>query len=141
MMFALVPAFTAPTVRTAVSVPATSRDTRVCSRMIVAAAMTTGSTVASGRDPCPPAPCSVTFIESDAAKAGPLRETERARGDRGDVLAEHHVRAWNPREEVVVDHRLRPAPGLLGGLEETDQRARPGVAARSTGARPRRAGR
>ena len=56
MMFSLLPARSVPTVRTAVSVPAISRDTIVCSRSTVAAAITTGSTVVSGREPCPPLP-------------------------------------------------------------------------------------
>ncbi len=73
MMFALVPARSAPTVSTAVSVPATSRETTVCRRITVDAAMTTGSTVASGREPCPPAPVRVTRRLSVVANAGPDR--------------------------------------------------------------------
>ena len=43
-------------VSTAVSVAGTSRETTVCSRITVAAAITTGSTETSGREPCAPRP-------------------------------------------------------------------------------------
>jgi hypothetical protein len=56
MMLLLVPTWMLPTVRTAVSVGATSRETTVCSRTTIDAASTTGSTVACGIDPCPPRP-------------------------------------------------------------------------------------
>lgn len=46
----------APMVSTAVSVAGTSRETTVCSRITVAAAITTGSTETSGREPCAPRP-------------------------------------------------------------------------------------
>ena len=71
MMFSLLPARIVPTLSTAVSVPASSRATIVCSRMTVAAAMTTGSMVVSGREPCPPAPWSVTRTVSEPANTGP----------------------------------------------------------------------
>ena len=51
MMFTAVPARMTPTETTAVSLPPTSRDTTVCRRITVAAAITTGSTDASGREP------------------------------------------------------------------------------------------
>ena len=56
MTFSFVPACKTPTVTTAASVAATSRDTMVCSRMTVAAAMTTGSMLAWGMEPCAPRP-------------------------------------------------------------------------------------
>src|SRR6478736_6265130 len=56
IIFSFVPARRAPTVTTAVSSPATSRETTPCNRMTVAAAITTGSTPASGREPWAPRP-------------------------------------------------------------------------------------
>ena len=67
MMFSFVPARIAPTVTIAVSVPAISRDTTVCRRMTVAAAITTGSIETSGREPWAPLPNSVIFTLSAAA--------------------------------------------------------------------------
>ena len=130
MMFALVPALRAPTVTTAVSVPATSRETRVCSRITVAAAMTTGSTVASGRDPCPPAPWRVTLSESDAANAGPLRRPSMPAGIGAtcwpSTTSGRGTRV--NRSSSTID--LRPAHRLLGGLEEEEHGSAPGVAGR-----------
>lgn len=54
--FSLVPACNAPTVTAAGSSGPTSRDTTVCRRITVAAAMTTGSMLACGIDPCAPRP-------------------------------------------------------------------------------------
>ena len=54
--FSLVPACSAPTVTTADCAGATSRDTIVCRRRTVAAAITTGSMLASGIDPWAPRP-------------------------------------------------------------------------------------
>ena len=116
-----------PTVSTAVSVPAISRDTTVCSRITVAAAITTGSTVVSGREPWPPLPCNVIRIESVARERRPRAQREHARGQRGDVLAQHDVRAAEPVVEPVVDHRPGARAELLGGLEHREQRAGPGV--------------
>lgn len=65
--FALLPATSRPTVTTAKSAGATSRATTDCSRRTVAAAMTTGSTVVSGMDPCPPRPWRVIRRLSVAA--------------------------------------------------------------------------
>ena len=56
MTFSFVPACSDPMVTTAASVAASSRDTIVCSRSTVAAAMTTGSMAACGIDPCAPRP-------------------------------------------------------------------------------------
>ena len=56
MTFSLSPACSDPTVTTAASAAAISRDTMVCNRSTVAAAMTTGSTLAWGIDPCAPRP-------------------------------------------------------------------------------------
>ena len=67
MMFDLVPAVIFPTVTTAKSDAATSRDTTVWSRITVDAAMTTGSTVALGMEPWPPLPCRTMRRPSMAA--------------------------------------------------------------------------
>ena len=56
MTLLLVPAWQLPTVTTAVSPGATSRDTMVCSRTMIMAASTTGSMVCCGMEPCPPRP-------------------------------------------------------------------------------------
>ncbi len=73
MMLLLVPAFTLPTVTTAMSPGATSRDTTVCSRTTIMAASTTGSTVFCGVEPCPPRPYTVTLRLSAADMNGPGR--------------------------------------------------------------------
>ena len=44
-----------------------------------------------------------------------------------DVLAEGDVRARDLAGESVVEHGLRAGGGLLGGLEERDERAAPGL--------------
>ena len=67
------PAWIEPTVTTATSRGSTSRETIVCRRMTVAAAMTTGSIVACGREPWPPRPRSVTVSPSEAAICVPGR--------------------------------------------------------------------
>ena len=51
MMLFLLPASIRPTVTTAVSRGLISRDTTVCKRITVAAAITTGSIVVSGSEP------------------------------------------------------------------------------------------
>jgi hypothetical protein len=56
MTFSFVPACSAPIVTTADCAAATSRETIVWSRRTVAAAITTGSMLASGIDPCAPRP-------------------------------------------------------------------------------------
>ena len=50
------PAWMLPTVSTAVSPGATTRDTTVCNRTMIMAASTTGSMVCCGMAPCPPFP-------------------------------------------------------------------------------------
>ena len=80
MTFSTVPACSAPTVTTALSAGATSLDTIVWSRSTVAAAITTGSTVVSGREPWPPCPCSTTRSASEAANAGPARRPSSPAG-------------------------------------------------------------
>ena len=62
-----------PTVMTAASNGETSRETIVCSASTVRAAMTTGSTVASGRAPWPPAPKIVMRTMSLLLSIGPAR--------------------------------------------------------------------
>ena len=73
MMFSLLPACSEPTVTTTESAGATSRATIVCSRSTIAAAITTGSTVAWGVEPWPPRPCTVTRRLSAAAMNTPPR--------------------------------------------------------------------
>ena len=119
------PAWIEPTVTTATSRGSTSRDTIVCSRMTVAAAITTGSIVECGREPCPPRPSRVTVSPSDAAICVPERTPIVPAGQRRDVLAEHDVGLREAVEHAVGDHRLRAGAVLLGGLEDGDDRARP----------------
>ncbi len=71
MMFCFVPAWNVPTVTTARSDGATSRDTIVCRRTTIEAASTIGSIVFSGCDPWPPRPCTVTMTWSLPAMTGP----------------------------------------------------------------------
>ena len=52
---------------------------------------------------------------------------DRAGRKRGDVLAEHDVRAGEAVEHAVGDHRLGALAVLLGGLEHRDDGARPRV--------------
>ncbi len=73
MTLLLLPAWQLPTVRTAVSPGATSRDTIVCSRTMIIAASTTGSTVFWGIEPWPPRPYTVILTLSAADRAGPER--------------------------------------------------------------------
>jgi hypothetical protein len=73
MMFPLLPAWNAPTVTTALSDMPISRDTIVCRRMTHAAPITTGSTVDSGDEPCPPFPNNVTSQVSDMDRRSPGR--------------------------------------------------------------------
>ena len=54
--FSLVPAWSAPTVTTTASDGPTSRETIVCNRNTVEAAITTGSMLACGIEPCAPRP-------------------------------------------------------------------------------------
>lgn len=71
MMLSFVPACRRPTVTTADSAGGTSRATMPWSLVTTFAAISTGSTVASGREPWPPLPWRVTFRESAAAISGP----------------------------------------------------------------------
>lgn len=70
-MFALVPAWRAPTVTTPKSPGAISRATRVWRRVTIAAASTTGSTPRCGIEPCDPAPCTITRIDTEELSTGP----------------------------------------------------------------------
>ena len=73
MTLLLVPAWQLPTVTTATSPGVTSRDTMVCSRTMIMAASTTGSTVFCGAAPWPPRPYTVILMLSAAAMNGPER--------------------------------------------------------------------
>ncbi|GAA0424903.1 hypothetical protein GCM10009543_20010 [Leifsonia naganoensis] len=64
----------------------------------------------------------------DGGHRGAGVRAEHAGGQRGDVLAEHDVRRGYGVVEPAVDHDLRPAAVLLGGLEDGDHGAGPGVA-------------
>jgi hypothetical protein len=54
------------------------------------------------------------------------------------VLGQRHRRGRNQVGQAVIDHRPRPVAGLLGGLEQRDQRAGPVLPA--PGEQVRRAG-
>ena len=128
MMFALVPAGRRPTVTTAKSAAATSRDTTVWSRITIAAAITTGSTVVSGMDPWPPRPWSVIRTVSVAAYAGPACSPTKPAGS-GVTCWPRTTSGLGKRvPQAVVDHRLGAHAQLLGRLEDRHQGARPGVA-------------
>ena len=71
MMLYLVPPWIDPTVSTTGSNGSFSRETSVCQPSTVFAAITIGSTVASGCAPCPLLPKSVTSTESTLASAYP----------------------------------------------------------------------
>lgn len=71
MMFGAVPASIRPTVSTADSRGAISRLTTLWSRVTRYAAVSTGSTVVSGRDPCPPRPCTTISMSVVADRISP----------------------------------------------------------------------
>lgn len=73
MTLPVVPAWSEPTVTTAASSAAISRETIVWRRRTVAAAMTTGSTLDSGIEPWAPRPKSRTSRPSAAACVVPGR--------------------------------------------------------------------
>jgi len=103
-MFAFVPALNDPMVTTPISVAAISRETMPCKRITVEAAMTTGSMVASGREPCPPDPYNVTRSESEAAYATPVRSPSIPAG-RGDTCCPRQTSgrgtfAYNPSATI-----------------------------------------
>ena len=72
-MFDFVPPWKLPTVTTAVSVGATSRETMVCSRPTMAAPSTIGSTPRFGMEPWVPAPWTVISMELAVVSTGPRR--------------------------------------------------------------------
>ena len=74
MTFSFIPARSVPTVTTALSVIATSRDTTVCRRMTAEAAITTGSMLFCGIEPCAPRPNNVTSQLSPADSIVPVRQ-------------------------------------------------------------------
>ena len=67
MTLCFTPALTNPTVMTAGTSPASSRERIVCNFITSEEAMTTGSTVTCGEEPCPPLPNSITSILIDAS--------------------------------------------------------------------------
>jgi len=67
------PAWIAPTETTTISPGSDSRDTMLCSLTTAWHAVSRGSTVVCGREPCPPRPWKVTVTESEPAIVGPGR--------------------------------------------------------------------
>jgi hypothetical protein len=80
MMLLLEPASTRPTVSTANSPGATSRETTVCNRMTIEEASTTGSTDSCGIEPWLPRPHTVTRMLSPLERNGPGRTPSRPAG-------------------------------------------------------------
>ena len=128
MTLLLVPAWTLPTVSTAISPGATSRDTTVCSRTMIMAASTTGSTVFCGMEPWPPRPYTVTLMLSAADMNGPGRvrtvpampgSTCWARATSGPGM-----RLSRPSSTMS----WAPSPVSSAGWNSGDQRAVPAVA-------------
>ena len=109
MTFSLVPACSAPTVTTAASAAATSRETMVCSRITVAAAMTTGSMLACGIDPCAPRPNRRICKLSAADVMAPARPATVPDGPTMTCWPEHHVRLGKALEQA----RRRSWPARL----------------------------
>ena len=128
MTFSLVPACSAPMVTTAASVAASSRETMVCSRITVAAAITTGSMLACGIEPCAPRPNSRICRLSAGGGDDPGAPADGTGRTDHDVLAEDHVGLGEAVEQPVVDHRLRAFRRLLRRLEDRHQRPVPRVA-------------
>lgn len=101
--------------------------------MTVAAAMTTGSTLDSGIEPCAPRPNRRTLqtVRSGLGRARPVADMT---GDTGhDVLPQDHVRSREPLEEAVIDHGLGALDGLApfcvtGGAKAIEFRLGPAQA-------------
>ncbi|CAM5470230.1 hypothetical protein STANM309S_00209 [Streptomyces tanashiensis] len=110
MMFSLVPACSEPTVTTAVWAAPVSRETIVCRRMTTAAAMTTGSMVDSGVEPCPPRPKSRTRRLSEAAITGPGRVPTNPAGA--------GATCW-PRQMSARGKRSRKPSSIIAGAPPT----------------------
>ena len=128
MMFSLVPACSEPTVSTALSSGEISRETMVCRRSTVEAAITTGSIEVCGCEPCEPRPNSL-HLQAVARRqdhAGTV--ADGAGGPDHHVLAEHDVRMRQARAIPVRDHRVRALRHFLAGLEHHQRRAAPRVA-------------
>ncbi|MDQ0710273.1 hypothetical protein QFZ52_002925 [Arthrobacter woluwensis] len=53
------------------------------------------------------------------------READETGRDRRDVLSQHHIGTRETVQETVAEHLCGAASGLLGGLEDRDERARP----------------
>ena len=130
MTFSLVPTRTVPTVTTARSAAAFSRDVIVWSLRIVEAARMAGSTVISGVEPWPPRPWRVTLSESVAAMVGPPRCRIQPAGA--------GARCW-PRQTSGVPNRSRnpsssiacaPSPSSSAGC--TTSRSRPDQVSRAS---------
>ncbi len=74
MMLRWVPAWRSPTVTTTGSNTSNRRVTMVCRAVTISQAAGMGSLARCGAEPWPPAPWTVTFSESEAARIGPGRE-------------------------------------------------------------------
>src|SRR5579864_1527891 len=127
--FSFVPACSAPIVTTAESVGATSRETIVCSLITVEAAMTTGSILASGIEPCAPRPNKRICRLSAAEVTTPVTPIEVPRRQAHDVLPEHAIGLGKTFEEPIVNHGLSALCSLLPWLKDWHQRSMPAIAA------------
>ncbi len=105
MTLLLVPAWMLPTVRTAGSVAASSREMTVWRRTTIMLASTTGSTAAWGIEPWAPRPCTVTRMLSAAESTAPGSGADDARRHGQDVLGQRHV---DPADDVRAARR-RPS--------------------------------
>jgi hypothetical protein len=122
--FSFVPAWSEPTVTTADSAAATSRETTVCNRITVAAAITTGSMLACGIEPCAPRPNRRICRLSAAEVIAPVRPATTPAGHH-DVLAQHDSRPGKPVEQTIVNHGLSTFRGLFARLEDCHHRPMP----------------
>ena len=127
MTFSLSPACSAPTVTTAASEAASSRDTMVCSRSTVAAAITTGSMLAWGIDPCAPRPNIRICRLSAADVITPARLPIDPAGPTITCWPKNHVGFWETGRQSGIDHGLGAPACFLGRLEHQHQRPFPRI--------------
>ena len=127
MTFSLSPACSAPTVTTAASEAASSRDTMVCSRRTVAAAITTGSILAWGIDPCAPRPniriCRLSAADVITPARLPIDPAGPTITCWPKITSGFGKRVSSPASTMALG-----APAcLLGRLEHQHQRPLPGI--------------
>ena len=124
MTLLFVPARTLPTVSTANSTGAISRETIICSRITIIAASTTGSTAACGMEPCAPRPNTVMRMLSAADRNGP--DGCRVPGrERQHVLGQRDIRLPTSPARPSSIMRAGAVAELFGRLEQRHQGARP----------------